>query len=210
MCLVFCLIGGCLGFKCILLFISLLVGFVLTSFSKIAKIPSFSDWLVVVVVFSLFRFVQWSSRNQSIPSSGFMSSQSLVRIVKFFLIPLALASTVIFPANFTSFLLTSWYFFVIGGIYLFFINSLSRRIIVTADPVSTLNFFYAPPVFTVEVMWLSCWTFMNRISICRIAITAVSFFCSLFCSCSVFAWLVFLCIGSSLIFFLGSILVLLV
>ena len=94
---------------------------VLNDLSKNIPIWSFSKWPLVVIVLSVFRINQINSCNQSIPSSCFLFSRQVKnRCPKFFLIPLLSAYTVILPANFTSILLTSQYFHVVGGIFLFF------------------------------------------------------------------------------------------
>ena len=93
------------------------------------------------------RILQSRSRSQSIPNNGFMSSRSVISIDKFFLIPLLLASTVVFPVNLTSFLVASCYFRVTGNIFLSLFFSLFGFIILTGDPVSTNNSFSEPSFF---------------------------------------------------------------
>ena len=150
--LFFLFIGRYLGFKCIIILMSSIVRSVLNDFSKNLPISSFSDWSVIVILLSVFHINQINSCNQSIPSSGFLFSRQVKkRCPKFFLNPLLSASTVILPANFTSILLTSQYFHVVGGIFLFFLSS--GGIIATSDPVSTMNCFCVPSFFTVMVIW---------------------------------------------------------
>ena len=139
--LVFCFIGGCTGFSCVLIPVSIFVSFVLNNFWKLVNFLSYSDWSVVVVVLSIFRLVHSSSRSQSTPSSGCMFSYLVISNFQFFLFPLLSAFPVIFPASFISLLLTSWYLLVIGEIFLLFIVCLSCCIAVTGDPSSYDDFF---------------------------------------------------------------------
>ena len=115
--LAFCFIGGCLGFSSILILVFYMFGSSRMVFQNVFF--SFSDWSVNVV-FWMFRIVQLNSRSQSIPSNGFMSCRSVISIGKFFLILLVSASAVTFPAKVTSFLLRSWFFLVIGNLFLSF------------------------------------------------------------------------------------------
>ena len=103
----FCCVGGCRVCICLLISVSLLVQFVLNSFSVCVNLLYFSDWSDVVVVFSICLIVQLNSGSQSIRSNGFMSSRSVTSIDLFFLILQLSASTVIFPLNLFSFLMTS-------------------------------------------------------------------------------------------------------
>ena len=173
-------------------------------------------------------------------SFGFMSSCSVICIVKFFLISLLSGFTVILPANFTSFLLTSWDFLVIGEIFMAFFYSFSGGIFNTVGPLSTMVSFSVPSIFTVMLKlfffcrlralfrllflsscryhflpsrrvpyflvvsgfgsanvrevplfailtyWFSGWAFMVRVPIWRIALSAFSFFWSLFPCSSLF------------------------
>ena len=58
-----------------------------------------------------------------------------------------------FPVNLTSFSLSFWYFLVTGNIFLSFIISLSGGIIVTGDPVLTMNCFSVLSNSIVTVIW---------------------------------------------------------
>ena len=81
--------------------------FFLNSFSKFVNNQCFSDWLVALVVHSIFCIVLIYYRSQSFPSNGCTPFQSLLGIIRFFRIPLISASTVIFTEGFHSFLLTT-------------------------------------------------------------------------------------------------------
>ena len=125
-------------FNCLTVFYS---RFVLNSFPKFVIILSFFDWAVVSVALSMFCIVLLNTRSQCIAIGCFMFSRSVVSMVKFFLILLLSASTVMFPATFTSFLLTSQYFLIVGKIFLSFVIPLCSGNIVTGDQVSTMISF---------------------------------------------------------------------
>ena len=145
--LAFCFISGCPGSGFSLISLSLIVRFVFHSFSNFLISLSFSVWSVVVVVFSMCRIVRLRSRSQSIPSTGFISSRSVISIGKLFLIHPLSASTVIIPVSLNSFFQTSWYFLVNGNVFLSFDVSLFRGNIVTVDPVSTMKASSVPLFF---------------------------------------------------------------
>ena len=140
--LALCLIDGCPGFCCVLISVSLIVRFVFNNISNFVHFLSFSDLLSCAVVLSIFCIAQLNSFSQSLPSIRFMSSRSVIGIDKFFLFILFSASSLIFPANITSLLLTCWYFLVVGNIFLSLSTSLSGCNIVTGDPYSKMNFFW--------------------------------------------------------------------
>ena len=152
---VFCFVGRCPGFICVLISVSLYIQFVLNSFSKLITTSSFSGWPVIVVVFSIYRMVNLNSRRQSIACNGFMSFRLIIDSSKNFLIPLTSSSIVTFQVNSTSFiiLLTSWSFLVIGNFFLSFIFSLSNCIILTGGLVLTMNYFSVPSFFDVMITW---------------------------------------------------------
>ena len=79
MCLSFCCIGGCPGFSCILISVSLFVRFVWNWFSKFVNILSFSDWSVFVVIFSMCRIVQLTSGKFRIQAKKKKSGENKVR-----------------------------------------------------------------------------------------------------------------------------------
>ena len=70
-------------------------------FQKFVFILSFSVWLFLVFVLSVFRIVQINSRIQSITSNGFKSGRSVIIVGSFF--PTLSAFTVVFAAKLTSF-----------------------------------------------------------------------------------------------------------
>ena len=151
--LVFCFIGGCPGFSCTFISVSLIVRSVLNNFSNFSTlliISSFSDWSVVFVVLSIFVSSELNSRSQSISTDAFSFGKI---IIKFLLIPLYSASTVIFPTNFISILKTSRYLLVIGTILPSFNIYVSGGIIETCDRVCTINYFSVPSNLSVKVKW---------------------------------------------------------
>ena len=77
-----------------------------------------------------------------------MPCRSIITLSIFFLMCLLFAFTIIFPANFTSFLLTSSYFLDIGNIFLPFLISSSSGFIVTSDPVSAMICFSVSSFFS--------------------------------------------------------------
>ena len=145
------IVGGP-GLSCKLISVSLIVRFVLSNFSKFATVLSFYVWSLVVVVFSMLSIVQLNLRNQSIPSSDFMSSHLVIRFIELLLIHLRFVSIVMFPLNFTSFftvLIVSCYRWVKLSCSLLFPHPVE---FLTGDPVSTINFFSVPSVFTAMLM----------------------------------------------------------
>ena len=172
----FCSNGWCFFFILILVFLT--VRFVLNNFSNFIVNLSFSDWPVVVVLLSIFRIVHLNSCNQSIPSIGFLAPRSVIDIVEFLRIPLLSASTVIFPAIVTLFLLTSWCFRVIGEIFMTRNISLSVGNIVTGDAVTTMISSSVRSNFSVMIIWFN-WSFTCFILVNKFIDLSVSPFFSL-------------------------------
>ena len=152
MSLVFCFIGGCPGFSCVLISVSLMVRFLLKSFSKLVNILSFSDWSVILVILSIFRMVQINSRSQSIRLRLYVFSFG----EKQWQIP-SDSSTFRFYHNLSSdfniVLVNVLVILFIVKYFFSFIFSLSGGIIVTGYPVSTTNTFSIPSIFIAVVLW---------------------------------------------------------
>ena len=114
----------------------------------------FSDWL-----FSsngMFPIVSLNFFNNSIPSNGVMSFRWVISNCIFCLLFSYSISTGIFPRNFISFLFTSWYRCLDFGFWISdsFIILLSAGIIDIGEPVSMMNSFSVPLIFTVVVKYL--------------------------------------------------------
>ena len=92
------------------------------------------------------------------------------------IIPLLSASTFIFPANLTSFLLTSWCFLHIGHNVLSLII-LSGGIFLTGNPVSSMT-FSVPSIFIVKVksfLWsVTCFISVNKFIDLSVSLSSVS------------------------------------
>ena len=112
----------------------------------------FTDWL-----FSsnrMFPIVSSIFFSQSFPSNGVMSFPSVINIYIFCLLLSYSISTGIFPRNFTSFLFTSWYRCLTFWISNSVIILLSAGIFDIGEPVSMMNSFSVPLIFTVIVKYL--------------------------------------------------------
>ena len=123
----------------------------------------FSDWL-----FSsnqMFPIVGLNFFNQSIPSNGVIPFRSVISNCIFCLLFSYSISTGISPRNFTSFLFTSWYQCLTFWISDSFIILLSTGIIDIGEPVSIMNSFSVPLIFTVVVKYVFLWTILFTFSI---------------------------------------------
>ena len=142
----FCFIGGCPGFGCYLFSVSLIVRFVLINFSEF--LIFFPDYLVFVVLLPIFRIVQLISRGESKRSNGFMSSRSVISIGE----NRTLSCYRNFSSDFNFVLNNLLVFFCYRQYFFGLFCCLSGGIIVTRDPVSTINFFSVPSFFIVMVI----------------------------------------------------------
>ena len=129
------------------------VSFIVSLFSNnsgnLLNTFSRSDWLFsancILLIVSLNFFIQ------SIPSNGVISVLSVIKISIFCLLFLCSTFTGIFPRNFTSFLITSWYRFVVFCISVNFVILSSGGINDIGDPVSIINSSGIPLIFSVVV-----------------------------------------------------------
>ena len=139
------------------------VSFIVSLFSKrsVNLLNSFSrsDWLLsancILLIVSLNFLIH------SIPNNGVISVLSVIKISIFCLLFSYSTFTGIFPRNFTSFLFTSWYRFVIFCISIDFVILSSGGISDIDDPVSIMNSFGIPLIFSVVVKCL----FVSSISL---------------------------------------------
>ena len=135
----------------------------LNKFGNFYTICLFSDWLLSSN--RMLPIVNLNFFNQSIPSSGVMSFRSVINSCIFCLLFSYSMSTGIFPRKFTSFLCTSWYRCLTFWISVSFTIVLSAGIIDIGDPVSIINSFSVPLIFTVVVKYLFLSTILFILSI---------------------------------------------
>ena len=134
-------------FDCMFISASYMVVLFLNRSGNFSIILLYSHWL-----FSsnrIFPIVSLNFSSEFFPSNGVMSFRLAITNCIFCLLFWSSLSTGISPRNFTSFLFTSWYRCCTFWNSLSFIILLSADIIDNGDPVSNINSFSVPLIFTV-------------------------------------------------------------